>query len=126
MHGLRTQAFSESRGVREITEEHSDQLALALDGATRGEDLVGEVFWRIGVWLGVIDGRRFFGLLQIMTAFVTEPGRRWQSLVALRAFDLEFLSTAEAEIRIFTVVESAFLTFHFGSPPPGKMHIAPQ
>ena len=72
MHGFRPQAFSESRGVREVTEEHGDLLALSFEGALAGEDLVGQVFWSLRLGLGIVHSEGFFQLCKIMSTFTAK------------------------------------------------------
>ena len=45
---LRAEAFGETHGIDHIGEEHAHLLALPLDGAARGEDLVDEIPRGIG------------------------------------------------------------------------------
>jgi hypothetical protein len=52
MHGFRSQAFSQSRGVREVAEEYGDLLALDFEGTTGSEDFLGEMSWGIGLGCG--------------------------------------------------------------------------
>jgi hypothetical protein len=49
VHGLGAQAFGQGRGVGDVAEEHGDLLALALEGAAQGEDLVGQMLGRVGL-----------------------------------------------------------------------------
>jgi hypothetical protein len=55
----------------EVGEEHGDLLALALEGALRGEDLLGEVLRRVGVRRGEASVRINLGTDRV-TAFVAE------------------------------------------------------
>src|SRR5436309_12757946 len=56
---LRAEAFGETHGIDHIGEEHAHLLALPLDGAARGEDLVDEIPRGIGasVSRGAADRR---------------------------------------------------------------------
>ena len=36
--------------THEVGKQHGDLLALAFEGATGGEDLLGEVWWCVGQW----------------------------------------------------------------------------
>jgi hypothetical protein len=49
VHGFGSQAFSQTRGVGEVTEEYGDLLTLSFEGATRSEDLLGKMSWGIGL-----------------------------------------------------------------------------
>jgi hypothetical protein len=53
-----------------VGEEHGDLLALALQHAARGEDLLSEVFGGVGAWVG--RGREVHGLRNPMPARVAE------------------------------------------------------
>ena len=57
---LRIDLLREIHRARDIGEEHGDELALPLEGAPRGEDLIGEVFWGVRAEVGsdLSGGRR--------------------------------------------------------------------
>jgi hypothetical protein len=52
VHGFWPQALSQTRGVREVAEEDGNLLALAFEGTTRSEDLLGEMSRSIGLKRG--------------------------------------------------------------------------
>ncbi len=64
-----------------IGEHHGDDLALPLDGASGGEDLIGQVFRGVGLGLLIVDLRRFLGLVQVMATFAAEHvvGKDWSA-----------------------------------------------
>jgi hypothetical protein len=49
VHRVRAKPIGQRRGVGHVTEQHRDDLALALDGVPGGEDLLGEVLRGVGV-----------------------------------------------------------------------------
>ena len=58
--------------IGDVGEEDGYQLAFALDGASGREDLIGEILGRVGLGLGVVDGKGFSWLPKVVAAFVTE------------------------------------------------------
>jgi len=51
MHPVRTNALSECGRVCDVTEEHRDELALALDGASDRQDFIGQVARSVAQWV---------------------------------------------------------------------------
>jgi hypothetical protein len=58
--------------VGHVREENGDGLSLALDRASSGKDLIGEVLRSVGVGGRVVYRGGFFGLAKIVTALVAE------------------------------------------------------
>ena len=65
--------------IGHVGKEDGHELPFALDGAAGGEDLLGQEFGGVGLGLGVVDGRGFFGLAQVMAAFLAEAAT-WENL----------------------------------------------
>jgi hypothetical protein len=49
VHGFGTHALSQDREVRQVAEKDGDLFALALEGASGGQDLLGEVLRGVGL-----------------------------------------------------------------------------
>jgi hypothetical protein len=48
VHCLRSNAFSNGRRVRQVTEEYGDLFPFAFEGTPGGQNLLGKVFRRVG------------------------------------------------------------------------------
>jgi hypothetical protein len=95
VHAVRAEPLGESGGADEIAEEHGDGLALALHGATRGEDLLGEM--ARGVALGGGSHVRRGGCLDRAPAARAEPRAVGELGSAGRALCAETAPAADAE-----------------------------
>jgi hypothetical protein len=49
VHALRPESFGQIGGADQVAEKHADELSLAFQSATRGEDLPGQMGRRVGV-----------------------------------------------------------------------------
>ena len=74
VHRLRAQTLGQRRGVGDVAEEHGHLLALPLDRAPQGEDLVSEVLRSVGLWAREL--RRRCGLAERRSALPTESVSR--------------------------------------------------
>jgi hypothetical protein len=72
--------------VGHVGEEDCNQLALALDGAARVDDLIGEELGRVGLWLRIVDLKGCFYRLQVIGAVIAEFGGRLNLRPTFRAF----------------------------------------
>src|SRR2546422_4951330 len=98
----------------DVDEEHGDLLALALQRAARGEDLLGEVLGRVAA--GRVEagrgGRRLRGRAQRRAARVTELAGGLDGGTARRAYRLEARAALPAELGAGAVGGLAARTLH--------------
>ena len=107
----------------QIGEEHGDLLALAFEGGLGGEDLLGEMLWRVALRRAESRTRHCrlgLGSAEPLTALLAELGPRLVCRAATRAGSLEPSPTLLAEHGIAGVFLLASGTRHGrgGSPPP--------
>ena len=69
---FRVELLGDGSVICDVGEEDGYELAFAFDGASGREDLLGQVFRCVGLRLGVVDGRGFFRLPQVVATFSTE------------------------------------------------------
>jgi hypothetical protein len=108
---LGVDALGEVHGALQVHEQHRHQLALALEGALGGEDLVGEVLGRVLARVLRRDGRcRCHALVEGAPAAVAEGGVDGVGPLAAPAELLEAVAAAGAEggiARVLTVTARA-------------------
>ena len=85
MDFFRVELFRNGGIIGNIGKENRDPFALAFDGATGGENLIGQVFGCVGLGLVIGDGRGFFQLFQVTAAFITKNAVRLKRVTAGRA-----------------------------------------
>jgi hypothetical protein len=59
---FRIEFLGNGRVVGHVREEHRDKLSFTFDGTAGCEDLVGQVSGGVGLRLGEVDWKGFFGL----------------------------------------------------------------
>ncbi len=72
LSGFGVEVLDQLGRVLDVGEKDSNLLALALQGTTGGQDLVGQKLGGVGLGLRIVYGRRFLGLPLIVAAGTTE------------------------------------------------------
>jgi hypothetical protein len=108
--------FGQRREIGHIREENRHLLPLPLDGASGGQDFIGEEPGRVGLGLGVIDGRDFWRRRQFMTAITAENVIGENFRPTTRAGQSEFCTALPAKLFGLWILRFTKWTMHAFPP----------
>jgi hypothetical protein len=98
--------------VGNVSEEHRYELPLALDGTAGREDLIGQVFGCVGLRLGVVNRRSYFGLPQIVAATLAELAARQVCSPTSRTLNFELAAALITKSSVLLVLKLALRAIH--------------
>src|SRR5216683_1115435 len=115
VHAVGPELLGQYGGADQIAEQHRDRLALAFERAARGQDLLGEVLWRIGFGSPGLDLRA-----NRLPTLQAELRRSGQLGSTLRAGQCQTCPAFQAELGVLGIVVLAPETLHYCALPADR------
>ena len=110
---LRPQLRRQRTGSHDVAKQHAHLLALTLDRAPHGQDLLADVPWRVT--------RRGWRRDNRPPAFGTEPGTWWQHRATGGTRNAQLGATMQAKTGSARILVPALMALHRRSPPAGQL-----